>query len=113
MRSENTVRPVERVVDLSSMPAWVRHEHEARYQWAASLVEGKRVLDVARGTGYDVPWLRDGGAVSVDGFDVPGQVTRKKSNHASTAPSDSSVQASPITPGVIPGFTPVSIGNQA
>lgn len=62
--------PVERLTEAEAAPAWVRHEHDARYQWAAGLVNGKDVLDVACGTGYGAPLLKAGGAISVRGFDV-------------------------------------------
>ncbi len=51
------------------MPPWVRYQHLERYRWAAQLVAGKRVLDVACGTGYGTALLANAGAAQVDGFD--------------------------------------------
>ena len=51
------------------MPPWVRYQHLERYRWAAKLVAGKRVLDVACGTGYGTALLANAGAAQVDGFD--------------------------------------------
>ena len=50
-------------------PPWVRHQHLERYRWAAKFVAGKRVLDVACGTGYGTAMLANAGAAQVDGFD--------------------------------------------
>jgi SAM-dependent methyltransferase len=51
------------------MPPWVRYQHLERYRWTAAFVAGKRVLDVACGTGYGTALLARAGAVHVDGFD--------------------------------------------
>ncbi len=51
------------------MPPWVRHQHLERYRWAAKFVAGKRVLDVACGTGYGTAILAKAGVTQVDGFD--------------------------------------------
>jgi ubiquinone/menaquinone biosynthesis C-methylase UbiE len=51
------------------MPPWVRYQHQERYRWAAQFVAGKRVLDVACGTGYGTAILASAGAIQVDGFD--------------------------------------------
>lgn len=51
-------------------PTWIRHAHEARYEWACSMVEGLRVLDGACGTGYGSSRLLAAGAASVDGVDL-------------------------------------------
>ena len=51
------------------MPPWVRYQHLERYRWAAKFVAGKRVLDVACGTGYGTAILANAGATQVDGFD--------------------------------------------
>src|SRR5208337_4385431 len=52
------------------MPPWVRYQHLERYRWAAKFVAGKRVLDVACGTGYGTALLANAGAAQVDGFDI-------------------------------------------
>ena len=59
----------ERFFPNAFMPPWVRHQHLERYHWAAKFVAGKRVLDVACGTGYGTALLANAGATQVDGFD--------------------------------------------
>ncbi len=44
---------------------WLRNQHLARYRFAASRANGKRVLDLACGAGYGSGLLRDAGARSV------------------------------------------------
>ena len=44
---------------------WLRHQHLARYRWAAGRARGKRVLDLASGSGYGSALLAAGGALSV------------------------------------------------
>ena len=48
---------------------WLRHQHLARYHWAAGFVRGCRVLDGASGTAYGARILRDGGASRVECVD--------------------------------------------
>lgn len=52
------------------IPPWVRHEHLARYDWAAPICQGRRVIDVACGSGYGAEFLGKSGASRVDGFDA-------------------------------------------
>jgi SAM-dependent methyltransferase len=52
------------------VPPWLRHQHEARYDWAARQVEGGIVLDAACGNGYGSDALARGGARRVFGFDL-------------------------------------------
>jgi SAM-dependent methyltransferase len=59
----------ERFCPNEFMPPWVRYQHLERYHWAAKFVAGKRVLDVACGTGYGTALLANAGATQVDGFD--------------------------------------------
>jgi len=51
-------------------PSWIRYGHETRYEWAATMVAGGRVLDGACGTGYGTSLLRRAGADHVDGVDL-------------------------------------------
>lgn len=62
--------PVERLTEGGRPPVWIQHEHEARYEWAAPMAAGLKVVDVACGTGYGARVLIEAGASSVDGFDV-------------------------------------------
>lgn len=45
-------------------------QHEARYVFAGKFVEGKRVLDVACGTGMGTKYLLDAGAATSMGLDI-------------------------------------------
>ena len=45
-------------------------EHILRYRWAAKRIAGKRVLDVACGTGYGNPILKRARPLSVDSVDI-------------------------------------------
>lgn len=59
----------ERLVPGISDPALER-EHRHRYEWAAEHVAGRRVLDVACGSGYGSRLLAEAGAEHVLGLDV-------------------------------------------
>jgi len=48
----------------------VYDEHVARYVFASKFVSGKRVLDMACGSGYGSKILYDAGAVTVHGYDL-------------------------------------------
>src|SRR5690348_6315053 len=52
-------------MDPSTASTRLLAEHLARYDYAAGFVSGRRVLDVAAGTGYGAARLAEGGAVSV------------------------------------------------
>ena len=49
---------------------WLRHQHVARYDWAARMVAGRIVLDAACANGYGSETLARGGAASVTGLDI-------------------------------------------
>ncbi len=59
----------EQVVLGASSPR-TQAEHEARYSFASTFVEGKRVLDIACGTGYAAPQFLGAGARSYTGVDI-------------------------------------------
>ena len=88
-------------------PEWAKlaGPHLARYLWAGELVAGRRVLDVACGSGYGAVLLRHAGARHVLGVDRdPAAIER--ADRASVRSRDlwggaSSGRASPI-PGVEP-----------
>jgi SAM-dependent methyltransferase len=65
-----TEQPPERFVPATMAGELSEAEHLSRYRWAASLVEGRRVLDVACGTAYGSALLREAGAASVVGVDI-------------------------------------------
>src|SRR5687767_9603768 len=51
-------------------PARVYEDHVERYHFAAKFCRGKRVLDIACGSGYGSAMLADAGATSVVGVDI-------------------------------------------
>lgn len=55
---------------LGHFSALTENEHLARYRFAAQLVEGKQVADIACGTGYGTILLAKAGARSVHGMDI-------------------------------------------
>jgi len=63
-------------------------EHIARYLFASQFVEGKRVLDIASGTGYGSNLLKRAGATDVVGVDYAREaVAYASERHASHEPS--------------------------
>jgi 2-polyprenyl-3-methyl-5-hydroxy-6-metoxy-1,4-benzoquinol methylase len=60
------------------------HQHLARYEFAREFVPGKRVLDVACGTGYGAALLKRAGAASVLGVDISEQAIRYAREHYTT-----------------------------
>ncbi len=60
----------ERLSSGEWMPPWLRHQHLARYAWAADYCRGARVADAACGIGYGSRLLMRQGARAVDGYDV-------------------------------------------
>jgi 2-polyprenyl-3-methyl-5-hydroxy-6-metoxy-1,4-benzoquinol methylase len=48
----------------------VAAEHTARYRWATSFCDGRRVLDAGCGAGYGAELLNQAGAASVVGVDI-------------------------------------------
>lgn len=64
----------------------IESEHRARYRWAARLVSGKAVLDVACGVGYGLEMYVEAGAAAVTGVDVdPAAVAQAQSRHGKVA----------------------------
>lgn len=59
----------ERLV-LGKAKVLIENEHLARYRYAMQLVGGKRVADIACGTGYGTQMLAEAGAQSVHGMDL-------------------------------------------
>ena len=62
--------PLERASESAWMPAWLRHEHLARYAWATEFAVGRKVIDAACGTGYGTQQVAVSAVALVDGFDV-------------------------------------------
>jgi SAM-dependent methyltransferase len=61
------------------------HQHLARYKFAANFVIGKKVLDVACGTGYGSNLLKVAGASSVTGVDISSEsIAYAKNNYQSS-----------------------------
>lgn len=59
----------ERLV-LGQSPELTEEEHLARYRFAIDLVFGRRVADIACGTGYGATMLAENGAKEVLGMDI-------------------------------------------
>lgn len=60
---------LERFSANHAMPIWLRHQHLARYHWAAQFVRNGHVADAACGSGFGAKILADAGN-RVDGFDL-------------------------------------------
>jgi 2-polyprenyl-3-methyl-5-hydroxy-6-metoxy-1,4-benzoquinol methylase len=59
----------ERISAASYIPAWVRHEHAARFEFCADRASGKRVVDCATGTGLGAREFAAAGASFVAALD--------------------------------------------
>ena len=68
-RSETDSVP-ERFVPDQMRGQLVAAEHTARYRWATSFCDGRRVLDAGCGAGYGAELLNQAGAASVVGVDI-------------------------------------------
>lgn len=70
-------------------PPWIRREHVARYRWACRFTAGRRVVDVACGTGYGLELIcREGGPLRIDGFDIsPEAIEEARSRCTTGAPA--------------------------
>jgi len=65
------------------VPPWLRHQHEARYDWAALRAKGLRVLDGACGNGYGTETISRGGAKLAVGVEIePEAVFERKRDAA-------------------------------
>jgi SAM-dependent methyltransferase len=60
----------ERVETEGWFPNWIRHEHLARYRFAASYAAGKEVVDCACGDGSSSSMFAEAGAKQVFAFDL-------------------------------------------
>ena len=61
---------LERISPLQFAPPWVRHQHIARYEWAAQMCRDLTVVDAACGTGYGSAMVHQAGARQVYGYDL-------------------------------------------
>ncbi len=48
----------------------VEKDHIERYKYAARFVKNKQILDIACGSGYGTKFLKDQGALTIDGIDI-------------------------------------------
>jgi len=77
------MRPRERMAAAQWVPPWLRHQHEARYAWAAERCAGLRVLDCASGNAYGARALLQAGAGRVVALDMAAEaVIEAKAMHA-------------------------------
>ena len=58
------------------VPPWLRWQNEARYQWAAGFVPGKRVVEIGCGSGHGTRRFVEAGAAGIDAFDVDEEAIR-------------------------------------
>jgi SAM-dependent methyltransferase len=70
MTLENIAEVPERLVPGTLAWDLYQVEHKQRYEWASGYCKGKRVLDVACGTGYGSIILAQTGAAQVVGVDI-------------------------------------------
>lgn len=74
----------ERVV-LGETGSQLEEEHLARYRYAMQFVKGKRVLDLACGSGYGSNMLLEAGAASVVGIDIsPEAIERARAQYSTS-----------------------------
>ncbi|MBN1824050.1 MAG: class I SAM-dependent methyltransferase [Endomicrobiales bacterium] len=55
---------------LGKTPKRIEEDHLSRYSFVRDIVKGKKVLDIACGTGYGSKMIAEYGASSVDGMDI-------------------------------------------
>jgi SAM-dependent methyltransferase len=70
LASLNVLAARERMTVGEWVPPWLRYQHEERYELAANMASGKRVLDAACGNGYGSLLMRERGADGVTGVDI-------------------------------------------
>ena len=70
----DVARVPERFVPETMRDELLAAEHLARYEWAAALAPGRRVLDAGCGTGYGAVRLAEAGAARVVGVDLAAAV---------------------------------------
>ncbi len=66
-------------------PKRIEDDHVQRYRFAAQFVRGRRVLDIACGTGYGASLLGNAGATHVDGVDISDDVLAYAKSHYTTS----------------------------
>ena len=71
----------ERLSANGIIPHWVRHEHTARYEFAAQFVENNIVVDCACGTGQSTVHFVRAGARHIHAFDVSELSVREAREH--------------------------------
>ncbi len=71
----------ERLIPEKHQGALFYLEHLVRYRFAATYAPGRRVLDVACGTGYGAAMLADAGAASVCGVDISAEALSHARSH--------------------------------
>ena len=72
---------VERMSPTDFAPLWVKHQHFARYAWAAAFARDKIVADAACGVGYGSNILARHGATRVDGYDIAPEAIAEAKAH--------------------------------
>ena len=89
------------------LPPWLRHQHFARYRWAAQRISGRVIVDAACGTGFGVQELRRLPGRRVIGIDLAGpsllQASREHGG-AQTLFVEGDVQSLPIASESVESF---------
>src|ERR1700687_5805489 len=81
------INNAERMIPDAHREAVVYAEHLVRYLFASQVLRGKRVLDVASGSGYGSELLKSNGAADVVGVDfVREAIAYSLDRHASGRP---------------------------
>ncbi|MBS7696844.1 MULTISPECIES: class I SAM-dependent methyltransferase [unclassified Chelatococcus] len=94
--------------DTMPYNAMLAAEHVARYLLAASLCNGKRVLDVACGEGYGASFLRANGAAMVVGVDIA-QEAIEAANTRFACPGITFVAGDALSPATFDGHGPFDL----
>jgi SAM-dependent methyltransferase len=89
----------ERLSPDAFLPPWTRHEHLARYEFCASFVKDRVVIDCACGTGVGSVVYARAGATMVHAFDISDEalrVAKEKHSHARVVYSKADAGALPL-----------------
>ena len=92
----------ERVSQAGHAPPWTRHEHQARYEFAATYAPGLDVVDCASGDGTCGGLMAEAGAWRVLGFDLSEAAVsdaRRSQSRANLEFAVADATALPLPPG--------------
>lgn len=84
---------VERLGLEQGLPPWIWAEHVARFQFAASMVAGKRVIDCECGSGLGTRYLAEAGSVEIRAYDVSESAVARARSEVRAVPHPRSEEA--------------------